>query len=64
MTRFAKFPSNLATLAARTLVVSLFLAAPVLAVPVMDQSQHTIIEAPAPANTGLGFVLLNILQRR
>lgn len=48
----------------RALALCAVLAAPVLAVPAMSNSGGgTVIEAPAPEKTGMGFVLLVSLQR-
>lgn len=55
---------NLSGLVARALAIVLVLSAPVLAVPALGGSDATrVIEAPAPAKSGLGFVLLVSLQR-
>lgn len=52
-------------LIARAIAIVLVLSAPVLAVPTFGGGYDTgnIIEAPAPAKTGMGFVLLVSLQR-
>ena len=63
MRRLFKRPANIAALATRTMIFSLLLAAPVLAVPSVSGGQGMTIEAPERQNTGLGFVLLVSLQR-
>ncbi|MBN9071540.1 MAG: hypothetical protein J0H34_08020 [Rhizobiales bacterium] len=47
----------------RALILTVALAAPVLAAPALDQKPRSIIEAPQPKNTGIGFVLLMSLRR-
>ncbi|MDX8481192.1 hypothetical protein RFN28_22405 [Mesorhizobium sp. VK24D] len=47
----------------RAMLILMLLAAPVLAVPMMRTHTGSIIEAPAPKKTGVGFVLLVSLQR-
>jgi hypothetical protein len=60
---FAPF-HNLFGLIARAIAIVLVLSAPVLAVPSLAGNQSgSVIEAPAPAKTGMGFVLLVSLQR-
>lgn len=54
---------SLISLALRAVAIVLLLSAPVLALPAFGNSGGTIIEAPAPAKTGMGFVLLVSLQR-
>lgn len=54
---------SLLGLLTRALAIVVLLSAPVLAVPVLGSPDTNIIEAPAPAKTGLGFVLLISLQR-
>lgn len=54
---------NTITMATRALVFSITLAAPVLAVPAAYGDTGSIIEAPAPAKSGIGLVLLVMLQR-
>jgi hypothetical protein len=47
----------------RAALITLMLAAPVLAVPSFGAMRSTIIEAPAPKKVGAGFVILMSLQR-
>lgn len=55
---------SLPGLLVRAFAIVLVLSAPVLAVPALGGSDIThTIEAPAPAKSGLGFVLLVSLQR-
>lgn len=64
MNRLFAIPQNLVSVGFRALLFSLMLAAPVLAVPAgSSNGQRTIIEASAPGNSGLGFVMLVMLQR-
>lgn len=54
---------SLPGLIARAFALVLVLSAPVLAVPAIGGSNGSVIEAPAPKKTGMGFVLLVSLQR-
>lgn len=50
--------------APRALILVLALAAPVLAAPAaLGEAPRSVIEAPRPAKTGMGFVLLMSLRR-
>lgn len=63
MTNLIKIPTATFALAIRALVLTILLAAPVLAVPSMASGEGSIIEAPASGKSGVGFVLLVSLQR-
>jgi hypothetical protein len=54
---------NVLRLLPRALLITLALAAPVLAVPSMRGDMGSTIEAPALKKTGVGFILLVSLQR-
>ena len=54
---------SLLRLLPRTLLVMLAVAAPVLAMPVIQGADGKVIEAPTMKRTGAGFVLLVSLQR-
>lgn len=56
-------PFRAVSLMIRTALISLALAAPVLAVPAFGDDKGQRIEAPAPKKIGAGFVLLVSLQR-
>lgn len=47
----------------RALAIVGALAAPVMAVPLVQGGEHPTIEAPALKKTGMGFVLMVSLQR-
>lgn len=63
MGRLSSLSADLAAIWLRTLIIVMTLAAPVLAVPSMASGEGVVIEAQAPKNTGLGFVLMVMLQR-
>ena len=48
----------------RTALLLMLLAAPVLAVPMLQSDGGGVIEAPAMKKSGAGFVLLVSLRRR
>lgn len=47
----------------RAMLITLALAAPVLALPQLRSDTGSVIEAPNPKKSGMGFVLLVSLQR-
>lgn len=47
----------------RAMLVTLALAAPILAVPYLQAADDTFIVAPTSKKTGAGFVLMVSLQR-
>ncbi len=47
----------------RALLVSLAVAAPIMAISAVRASDSTIIEAPYKKNSGAGFILMVSLQR-
>ena len=49
---------------ARAGILLALLAAPFALMPTVNAGDRVIIEAPTPAKTGMGFVLLVSLQRR
>lgn len=59
----AKMIANTLRLMPRAALITLMLAAPVMAVPSMRAAETATIEAPAAKKTGAGFVLLVSLQR-
>jgi hypothetical protein len=63
MFRFAAKTLRIVPLMIRTALVSMLLAAPVLAVPAAGGDHSLQIEAPALKKSGAGLVLLVSLQR-
>ncbi|PSJ53724.1 hypothetical protein [Kumtagia ephedrae] len=63
MLRLAAKTLKIVPLMARAALVSLLLAAPVLAVPAVGGDRSLQIEAPQAKKMGAGFVLLVSLQR-
>lgn len=55
--------ANTLRLLPRALLITLMLAAPVMAVPSLRAADTAVIEAPTAKKTGAGFVLLLSLQR-
>jgi hypothetical protein len=63
MNRFATQTFKLLRLLPRAAIITLLLAAPVLAVPMARGEVGTTIDAPKMKKKGVGFVILVSLQR-
>jgi hypothetical protein len=63
MIRIAAHANKILRLLPRAALLLTLLAAPVLAVPLMQGNAGSTIEAPSMKKSGIGFVLLVSLQR-
>jgi hypothetical protein len=63
MKPFASTLARLIGLLPRVALMSILLAAPVLAVPLADTGSEALLEAPVQKKSGMGLVILVSLQR-
>jgi hypothetical protein len=63
MKRLGSALDRLFSLLPRVALMSVLLAAPVLAVPMSDYREGVLLEAPTQKNSGMGLVILVSLQR-